>query len=189
MEGSSHSDWKYIQGLLDNDRVILEKCYDQFENSIIQFARRNNGNIEDGRDLFQEGLLAVLKMAQRPNFQLTSSFYALLFGICRRIWLKQLRKRYGREVTISDENEYTDEQDVERTLLARELSMLVRNKLQELTERCQKILNLFYEEERKMQEIAEEMEFANENVAKKEKFKCKKRLIELIQSDPTFDEY
>ncbi|MEM1220273.1 MAG: sigma-70 family RNA polymerase sigma factor, partial [Bacteroidota bacterium] len=109
-----------------------------------------------------------------------------LYAVCRNLWLKEIRKRYGKEVTLHEDFEYKDEFDFEEAIFREERSKLVRGHFQNLSERCQKMLTLFYEETKKMVEIAQIMGFANANVAKKEKSKCQKRLVEAVRADTRF---
>ena len=182
-----HEDYKYIKALLDNNTSQINEIYDKFEARIIRMVRNNSGNLQDGKDLFQESLIVIYLMGSREDFQLTSSFYSLLFGVAHRKWLKVLKKRTGKEVTISTEIEFTDEQDIELAIFSAERRSLYRESFAKLGERCRKILSLFTSG-KKMKEIALAMAFASDNVAKKEKFKCQKKLITMIRQDARYNE-
>lgn len=186
MSPNQHPDFRYVEGLLQNDVHTIREIYDHFEERIVRFVQQNQGKQEDGLDIFQDGLMVIFHKAQKGNFVLTASFFSFLYAVCRNLWLKEIRKRYGKEVTLSEEFEYKDEFDFEEAIFHEERSKLVREKFQLLSERCQTIMRLFYEETKKMKEIAEVMGFANANVAKKEKSKCQKRLVEAVREDTRF---
>ena len=186
MSQTQHPDFRYVEGLLQNDSSVILEIYDQFEDRIVRFVQQNQGKKEDGLDIFQEGIMVIFHKAQTGKFVLTASFFSFLYAVCRNLWLKEIRKRYGKEVTLHEDFEYKDEYDFEEAIFREERSKLVRVHFQKLSERCQKMLQLFYEETKKMVEIAQIMGFANANVAKKEKSKCQKRLVEAVRADTRF---
>ena len=123
----------------------------------------------------------------QEGFELKSAFYSLLYGICRNLWLKQLRKKDRQQVTIKEEMVFSDDQDIEADILQNAKASLYREKFALLGEDCQKVLNMNLEE-KSMREIAEEMGYASPEYARKKKFTCKERLINMIRSDTTFKE-
>jgi len=72
-------------------------------------------------------------------------------------------------------------------LIEAEKMELYKRKFAELGEDCQKILNLFFSGE-KFKEIANKLDLASENSAKKKKHLCQKKLIQMIQKDQRFNE-
>lgn len=183
---SPTTDHQHIQAILKGDPSGIRGIYDQYFTKVVAFIKRNSGSAMEAEDLFQEALIVLLHKVREPDFQLTSSFYSFLYGICRNLWLKQLRKRSGREVTLLEDSEYIDEMHIETAIFKRERQQLFREQYERLSERCRKMLHLFYQENKKMTEIAQEMGFANDNVAKKEKSKCKKRLTDQIRADQRY---
>lgn len=186
MQSSPSSDFQHIEALLQGDPQGVKNVYDRYFSKISGFIRRNNGADTDAEDIFQEALIVILHKAREADFKLTSSFFSFLYGICRNLWLKQLRKKTNQEVTLLDDFEYTDAVSLDEAIFKRERQRLYRDQFALLSERCQKMLRLFYEEQQKMSSIAKAMGFANDNVAKKEKSKCKKKLTDMIQADARF---
>ena len=59
---------------------------------------------------------------------------------------------------------------------------MVRKYLEQLDGNCRKVLELYYLQGMKMEEIARELGYKNANVAKKKKSLCLKKLAELVKS-------
>ncbi|MEM1220067.1 MAG: sigma-70 family RNA polymerase sigma factor, partial [Bacteroidota bacterium] len=80
MSQTQHPDFRYVEGLLQNDSSVILEIYDQFEDRIVRFVQQNQGKKEDGLDIFQEGLMVVFHKAQTGNFVLTASFFSFLYA-------------------------------------------------------------------------------------------------------------
>ncbi len=178
----------YLIALLKNDPVGIQKIYDDFFPRIRSWVVKNSGSTNDAQDIFQDALVIIFKKAKTPDFRLTSSFYTFLYGVSWNLWLKQLRKKSGKEVTLFTDQEFKDELDIENELIEQQKRKLFREKLDKLTERCQKIMGLFFRGE-KMEAIAVAMGFKNKNVAKHEKHKCQNAFIQLVKTDSRFEEF
>ena len=61
--------------------------------------------------------------------------------------------------------------------------------IKQLGEDCQKVLRYYYYERLKMKEIAQLMNFANDQVARNKKAKCLKQLISIVNRSPFFKNY
>ena len=61
--------------------------------------------------------------------------------------------------------------------------------LSHLGEDCQKVLLYFYYERIKMKEIANRMNFANDQVARNKKVKCLKKLASIMDKSPFFTRF
>jgi RNA polymerase sigma factor (sigma-70 family) len=63
-----------------------------------------------------------------------------------------------------------------------ERNKIVAQCIEQLGETCKKVLMYYYFEEMSMQDIADKLGFANTDTAKTKKYKCKKKLDELIKT-------
>ena len=62
-----------------------------------------------------------------------------------------------------------------------EREKIIHECINELGDTCKKILTYYYFEKMSMQDIAEKLDFANTDTAKTKKYKCKKRLDQLVK--------
>ncbi len=181
------SDNEYIRGLIENDKAIIQKIYDDYLPRIRNFITKNRGTENDAWEIFQEALIIIMKKAKAANFKLSSNFYTFLYGVCRNLWGNELQKKYRTEVTIDDTLKYKSNTDYEKELIQSEQFYLYREKFAMLRERCQELLNHYFNG-KKFRMIANLMGYASESVARKEKHKCQQHLIKSIKADPKFRE-
>jgi len=180
-------DQSYIKGLLTNDKTVMNEIYNAYYPRIQAMVKRNGGGEEDAWEVFQEALILIFQKAQIPDFQLTSSFYSFLFGICKFKWNNERKKKSRKNVTIDGRDTYSNEDGIEEGMIAAEQMELYKSKFAELGDDCQKILHLFFSGE-KFKNIAKKLNFTSENSVKKKKHLCQKKLIQMIQEDQRFNE-
>lgn len=177
---------QFIKGVLENDFQVLEKIYSIYLPEVILFVKRNHGNLDDARDTFQEAIVVIFKKASAPNFELTTTFGGYLYGICRYIWLRQLKKKFRTEVTLTGDERYTVVENVEEELVELEKRQLFRQKLAEMGEDCRHLLRLFFEGI-PLKEIAQKMGYTDDYVKKKNML-CKQTLASLVRNDRRYQE-
>ncbi len=183
-----HEESFYIKGLLDDDRFVVKRLYDEFYPKIKRMVTSNSGNADDASDVFQEALVTIYKRAQSADFVLTSPFYYFLYGVCRNIWMRELDKRKRRpKVTIQDEDGYTDDTNIEDVIHQMDRHALYKEKFAQLGEKCRQLMQLVFNK-KKMREIAKILNYNNEQTTKQQHYKCKKKLIALVRADIRFTE-
>jgi RNA polymerase sigma factor (sigma-70 family) len=82
-----------LSRLLKDDSKAYKTIYSETFPMLFSYIRDNSGSKEDAQDTIAEGFMALIKMAEKPGFELTCRVSVLLFSICRFIWLKELRRR------------------------------------------------------------------------------------------------
>lgn len=174
----------YLKGIAENDYSVLQQIYQESLPEVVKYVKRNSGTVDDAKDVFQEGILAIYNKVKTNNLELTTSFHSFLFMVCKRLWLKKIRKNSKMEVTSDDFSEYGIEDDYEAQLIKTQKWRLFNQKFQELAEECRKVLQMLFDG-RSGKEIANAMNYSEE-YAKRKKYKCKKGLAELIKKDRTY---
>ena len=175
----------YIHAIQTNDRAVLEAMYRQFRPMLKKLVMDLGGTEEDAKDVFQEAVLVIFFMAQKPGFVLTSQFSTLFYSVARNRWLSQRKKKSYSEVIIPEAAEYIPDETPEPDSDDDEQRILLYKAFAQLGGNCQELLLMFFEN-KTMAEIASKMGYANEKVAAKQKYVCKERLVELIQSTPEY---
>ena len=153
-----------------------------------EFVKKNSGSENDAQDLFQEAMVVLFEKTQSTDFQLTSSLKTYLYAICRNKWLMVLRSRKNRSTTLIDTEQMNipSDESIQRDIDYQERNELMRLYFKKIGADCQQVLSLFMAGT-SLREIANKMGFT-EGYAKKRKFTCQKKLIELIISDPRYQE-
>ena len=183
-----HADQKYIDAIINNDPLLLNELYTRFSGKVKGLVLDLGGTDADAKDVLQEALLTIFNRAKAGDFILTCPFEAFLYLVCKRIWIKEVRKRRLRTVTIdaaeaslsSDGlNELADE-----CMIERERQQLILKTLNELGERCKSLLMLSWSG-KSMEEVAGELNITY-GYARKKKSSCMGRLVELIKQSSKY---
>lgn len=174
----------YLRGIAENDFKVLDQIYRESLPEVIKYVRKNSGNFDDAKDVFQEGILVIFKKIQGNQLELTTSFHNYLFGVCKKIWLKKLRKRSGKEVAFKDNEEYSYEETFDEDFIKTRKWRLFNKKFKSLPEECRKVLKMMFNG-RSGKEIAQEMGYTEE-YAKRKKYKCKLALSTLIKESSEY---
>lgn len=161
--------------IVEGDEKALAWVYKKYYKLITKMVISNSGSLEEALDVYQEGLVVLWQKARSGKLQLTSRLGTYLYGVCQNIWFKELNRRKRIEHNSEEEIEAPDDTD------EKERQKLVEMCLDRLGERCKKILMLYYFDEVSMQQIATELNLATTDTAKTQKYKCMKRLEEMIK--------
>ncbi len=187
MEKHTEVDEFLIHLMTGSEEGIL-RIYSNFYPAIEKYILSNSGTIEEAKDIFQDGLIVLYEKQKSPDFQLNVKFGTYLFAICKNCWLKQLRlKKRTKVVTFEDDLVLTTEDSFEFELEQHKKYKLYKNKFDLLGDNCKKLLSLFFQK-KSMADITRLLNFKEENFARKKKYKCKEKLIQLIRKDPKFNQ-
>jgi RNA polymerase sigma factor (sigma-70 family) len=159
--------------------------YQKHLQSFAYFVRSKNGLAEEAKDIFQEGIMIFYKKARQPGLviEYASTFF---FSICKNLWLEKIRQKANREKILREITPLEEASDDLEASLEKERNNILLLLLEKLGDGCQAILLNFYYEKKNMQEIAQEMAFASEAVAKNKKSNCMKKLRELIAGNRNY---
>lgn len=152
---------------LDKAFYKLYSYFPQIEKLILS----KGGSKEDAKDVYQQALIILYKKVQKGDFTLTSSLNTYLYSISRFVWSDELKRRGKQqivEVSQIPEELITSVEDNGRLVLAEKA-------LKNLGKKCMAILKMFYIQELRMKEIAEDLGYSSEKVAKNQKYKCLER--------------
>ncbi|HOY15858.1 MAG TPA: sigma-70 family RNA polymerase sigma factor [Haliscomenobacter sp.] len=180
------SDENYLHALCAGDTQRIRSIYQQYAGQIQRWVEDNNGSAADAQDLFQDGLIAIYDRYCGSDFQLSSSFGALLFGICKRKWFDRLKEK-NRETVVRkvEEERYNDDHDpsIDSEAAFQELQKqetLVKT-FALLSAQCQQMLTLLGRGVA-AEQIALQLSIANANAVYQSKHRCMSRWKELFSS-------
>lgn len=178
----------YFTAIRSGERAGLKQIYIDFLPRITSLVTRNGGTKDDAYDVFQDALVILFEKCRNDSFTLSSSFYTLLYGICRNLWGNRLQKKARTEVTLEEDYKYNSTEDFSDLIQEEEKRSIFWNAFRKLGEDCQRLMTLFFEKT-SMDEIARIMNFGSEGYAKKRKFQCKEHLLQLVKSDSSFIDF
>jgi RNA polymerase sigma factor (sigma-70 family) len=182
-----YDDKEILKGILNGDDDIIRYVYKSSYKSIRHLVISNNGSEEDAQDVFQETIVILFRKIREEKFILTSSLNTFLYSIGRILWLKELGKR-KKYTELDHSEEYIDlDDDIDVLISLNDRLKLYREKFEELSEDCKKVLRMFLEEI-SIKEITRAMGYSSEQHTKNRRFRCKKSLIKKIQNSKEYKE-
>ena len=164
----------------------LRFVYREYFELLSIYVSQHSGTLEDAEDVFQEVIVTFINLVQQDKFRGESSIKTFLFALNRNIWLNELKKRTRsqlREIKFETAKE-KQEMDIAHYISEREGRQQVIATINRLGEVCREILLAFYYENLPMKEILDRLNYENEQVVRNKKYKCLKKLEELLNKDP-----
>ncbi len=134
-------------------------------------VRTHGGSRTEARDLFQDALVIIHEKAQDVGFAFSGSLAAYLYGICRNLWLAELRVKGKAEKHISALTAQPNNEEP-ATNNEEPLMHLAERAFASLGEKCRELLTRFYLNAEPLATIAQAFGYAGEGAAKTRKYKC-----------------
>jgi RNA polymerase sigma factor (sigma-70 family) len=170
-----------LQGLASNDKKAVETIYRENYNMIQVLVINNNGSADDAKDIFQETMIVLYEKVRSGAFELNCQIKTYVYSVSKRLWLKRLQQlnRYPQGLENLDELVPVDDEIEEHEKRNAEFEMM-NKAISSLGEPCKSLLEAYYLQKRKMQEIATNFGYTNADNAKNQKYKCLMRLKKIF---------
>jgi RNA polymerase sigma factor (sigma-70 family) len=170
-----------LLGLARNDKKAVETIYRENYNMIQVLVINNNGSADDAKDIFQEAMIVLYEKVRSGTFELNCLIKTYVYSVSRRLWLKRLQQlnRYSQGLENIDGVVPVEEEIEEHEKRNAEFEMMDKA-ISSLGEPCKSLLEAYYLQKRKMQEIAANFGYTNADNAKNQKYKCLMRLKKLF---------
>ena len=170
-----------IKGLASNNKQAIESIYKDNFTVIQGFILKNNGTVDEARDIFQEAMIVLYEKALTGQFDLTCQLRTYIFSVCRRLWLKRLQQmnRFSNNTDHIAETIAVEEEIEAHEKYNSDIN-LMGNAMSKLGEPCKSLLDAYYTQKKNMQDIATEFGYTNADNAKTQKYKCLMRLKKIF---------
>ena len=175
-------DSEVIAKIIEGDESALDFLYKKYYRMMTKLVITNSGTEDEARDVYQDALVVFWEKAKSGNLVLTSKISTFIYSICLNLWRKELERKSRLSNEESDSIEFIDVEKNERI-------RVIRSCINELGETCRRILMYYYFDGLSMNKIAEKLNYANTDTAKTKKYKCKKRLDELVKEKYTASDF
>ena len=167
-------DREILDKIAKGDESALKYLYKKYYRMMTKLVISNNGSEDEAKDIYQDALFVFWQKVIGGQLILTSRISTYLYSVCLNLWRKELDRKNRLSHEEKDEAQYMDNDREEREKIIHEC-------INELGDTCKRILTYYYFEKMSMQDIAEKLDFANTDTAKTKKYKCKKRLDQLVK--------
>ena len=164
-----------FERICKGDEKALEFLYQKYYRMMTRLVITNSGTEEESRDVYQDALIVFWPQATSGDLVLTSKMSTYIYSICQNLWRKELDRKKRLSNEEKDTAVLLDTDSTER-------EKILAKCIDQLGETCKRVLMLYYFEEMSMQDIADKLGFANTDTAKTKKYKCKKKLDELVKA-------
>ncbi|HYF30764.1 MAG TPA: sigma-70 family RNA polymerase sigma factor [Chitinophagaceae bacterium] len=182
------SDQALLAALRSNRELdkAIRFLYQQHFDALSIYIRQNSGNEQDAEDVFQEVIVSFIELVKQNKFRGDSSIKTFLYSLNRHIWLNELKKRNRMQVrnTKYEQGREQVEADVSTFIAGREARQQVMQVIDQLGESCKQVLLAFYYQDLSVKEMLAFLPYENEQVVRNKKYKCLKKLEELLHQDP-----
>lgn len=175
-------DSEILAKISKGDESALDFLYKKYYRMMTKLVISNSGTEDEARDVYQDALIVFWEKARSGNLVMTSKISTFIYSICLNLWRKELERKSRLSNEEKDDVEYQDMESDERERIIREC-------INELGDTCRRILMYYYFDGMSMNDIAEKLGYANTDTAKTKKYKCKKRLDDLVKSKYTASDF
>ena len=181
------NDQQLIAQLKRRDRNALKDVYREYKSEFFRFASRYTKADDTLEDIFQDAIIALYENALAGKLDhLNGSLKTYLFSTGKFMLFKKFRdtKEIATEETyVFDQKEKAVIDDVYEDEGPSEYQKKMVENFKKLGDKCREILELFYLQGLKLEEIMIVQGYDNKNVVKSQKSRCLKSLKELIQDN------
>jgi len=178
-------DKQLIAQLKKRDRNALTSVYQDYKTEFFRFMSRYNAEANTLEDIFQDALIVLYENAQAGKLDhLKSTLKTYLFGTGKFMLFKYFRDSkkevHTDEDYVFDNYEQAVIEDVYEDDGPSDYQKLLVANFKKLGDKCREILELFYLQGMKLDEIVMVQGYENKNVVKSQKSRCLKSLKDLI---------
>lgn len=168
----------------ENDKssnVAFRAIYKQVFPLIRGMVLDTGGSEEQALDIFQDTSLIFFNNVTSGRYKGNSTISTYLYSIARNQWFVQLKKEKrlprGGSVSEIDISDVSAEDNREL-----ETIKIIEQFFNKLDDGCQRLLKMYYYDNKSMKQIMESFNLGSEQAAKTKKFRCMKKLEGLFKS-------
>lgn len=168
--------------LISRDRKVqkkaIEAIYDYCAPRLRSMMISKQEQPLEVHDILQDAVAVVYQNVKSGVFEGRSSLTTYTLSICKNMWLYKLREEKKRaKVDLAQSAEIPVETNEPAILKLK----LLKSVFGTLSLSCQEILKDFYYQKLSMTEIASKYKLENPQIAKNKKWRCMKRLMEIVK--------
>ena len=169
------NDESLIESIRNGREDAVSFLYEEYYHYSVSYVFSKNGSEDDAKEIFQEAIIILIHNIRKKKFREESTVKTYLYGICRRLWLKELKLK-GRVFQLLEDDRI--ENNVEFELHEQTIDRFekMEDALSKLGESCETIIRKYYLLKESMKVIAESLGYTNANNVKNQKYKCLQRL-------------
>lgn len=180
---------RLVSQIREGDNQGLSYVFGQTSRYCIRtLIKKTNCSRADAEDIYMDSVMIFRDNIVKGKLTEITNLRTYVFGICWNVWrqLHRSRERWGREQNeverqlwlSSSESEGPFESD-QQSVIRQKISATL-NALNQLSEKCRRLLTYVYVEHKSQKEIADLMGFSDAGVVKVTRHRCYKKWVGMI---------
>lgn len=170
-----------------NNSKVLEYLYKGIFPKIKSYVISNSGTEDDALDIFQDSVVILCKQINARKFNKQHEVAAFLFSVGRNLWINKAKR--NKKITVFPENYEIDEnENFSDLIITKEKRKILNEIIEKLGKKCFELLQYSIFHKAKPDEIIEKMGFSTVNAVKTQKYKCKKKLEQILEEKAVYKE-
>lgn len=161
---------------------VLNDLYQTALPQIVKYICINNGDEEEAKDIFQDAVVALFTTVKLGKFEEGKDVNGFLFFVSRNLWINRIKKR-NKQMDLSYLPIPLTEENPLAVVITDEKRNVIAQVLGKTGAKCKQILTHVIYDNYTMKEIAKIMDFSGEDVAKSTHYRCKQKLMELVENN------
>ena len=167
-----------------DNKLIFNLLYTNYLPMVRHIVKSYNGTDDDARDVFQDLLIILIREVEAGRIDETKNLKNFIFTIAKNTYLNTLKKANRSESLDTKYDTVYEDKTVKNHIEIKQSEQLILEILKQLGDTCYKILKAIVFENKKHEEIAEDLGLSDRHVVKTYKNRCKMKFIELLRKNP-----
>lgn len=168
------------------DQVILSQLYQTIFPSVKARIIKAGGDEDEAKDIFQESILVFYKKVIKNEYDNEYAIGAFISGVAKNMWLNRFRKKSKSTELMDYHHSSVGVSSTYNYIYDDERASIIKTIFADLGDVCKELLEAVVYHGYSMKEVANQLNFTNENVAKTKHYKCKQRLIKRLKHNNEF---
>ncbi len=167
-----------VEQIRKGNDATLGELYAEYREEFVLWSRKSYGlSHENAIEVYQQSIVSLYENAVSGKLnQLSSELKTYLFGIGKNKVREHIRK-HKKELQIAGHNsEVENGQEIEEKIEKEKKLEALSRSFKKLSDGCQKLLQMFYYQNLRMDDIVEQLGYKNSSTAKNQKYKCMQQL-------------
>lgn len=179
-------DHKLIEAIHSGkDDHVLEVLYKEVYPKIQSLILKNGGNQEEAQDIFQDAVVILYKQVREDKFDQQYQIAGFVYTVSRNLWINRVKRKNRNTEIPEDEQAIPLETNVMDDMISEEREQYIDQLLSKLGPKCKELLIYSIFHGMSMKEISKTMGFNSEDVAKTKNYKCKQKLLKILERNPS----
>ena len=167
-----------------DNKAIFTLLYKTYFTMVKEIVKKYNGSNSDAEDVFQEMLIILIREIENGRVDELKDLKNYIYTISKNLYINIAKKNARQNSLDSIPERYTHDKHVKNHMELQQSETLILDIIKQLGNTCYEILKAIIFENKKQEEIAQNLGLSDRNVVKTYKNRCKSKLIELLQKNP-----